>query len=273
MAMFMNNVCRLCMTRNSNLVPLFSNDNQSQTISLPDKIMNFVPVIKLFAGDGLPEQICEPCIRLVHTSYKFKAQCEASDTTLRQYLNNHSLQENPNEILHSVFRTDNSNDCWKLAVKNEVVEVSVEPDTDLEDSGGHSDHPDDEPVKEDTNAEQRSGSSSKKTSPKVKNSGILSKKTTSDTKSEKAVTNSSTKNAVEKGTSGTSAPSVAKPAKPTKVGNNVKSGSKTDTPKKNSNLSCPQCGKSFTQKGHLVIHMATHNGEKPVGKSLLGEDN
>lgn len=41
---------------------------------------------QLFSGDGLPAQICRQCIRLVNTSYKFKQQCESSDTTLRQYL-------------------------------------------------------------------------------------------------------------------------------------------------------------------------------------------
>ena len=45
------------------------------------------------------------------------------------------FQDNTSEILHSIFRTENPEDCWKLAVKNEVVEVSVEPDTDLEDNG------------------------------------------------------------------------------------------------------------------------------------------
>lgn len=126
----MSNICRLCMSRKDVLTPLFSNDNRGQTLSLPDKIMNFVPVIKvycrisrayivfshlntasilrkwgvcnsslqfvvylqLFVGDGLPAQICEPCVRLVNTSYRFKVQCETTDTALRQYLSTHSLQ-------------------------------------------------------------------------------------------------------------------------------------------------------------------------------------
>jgi hypothetical protein len=120
MALFMSNICRLCMARKEVLIPLFSKDNRGQTLSLPDKIMNFVPVIKvhryvfsaysvqesevsdvslqfviyfqLFVGDGLPAQICEPCVRLVNTSYRFKVQCETTDTALRQYLNTHSLQ-------------------------------------------------------------------------------------------------------------------------------------------------------------------------------------
>lgn len=43
----MSNICRLCMSRKDVLIPLFDNDNRGQTLSLPDKIMNFVPVIKV----------------------------------------------------------------------------------------------------------------------------------------------------------------------------------------------------------------------------------
>lgn len=48
MALYMNNICRLCMSRKDVLTPLFSDDNRGQTLSLPDKIMNFVPVIKVY---------------------------------------------------------------------------------------------------------------------------------------------------------------------------------------------------------------------------------
>jgi hypothetical protein len=41
---------------------------------------------QLFSGDGLPAKVCRQCVRLVNMSYKFKQQCESSDTTLRQYL-------------------------------------------------------------------------------------------------------------------------------------------------------------------------------------------
>jgi len=51
-----------------------------------------VTYFQLYVGDGLPAQICEPCVRLVNTSYTFKVQCETSDTALRQYLSTHSLQ-------------------------------------------------------------------------------------------------------------------------------------------------------------------------------------
>jgi hypothetical protein len=43
----MSNICRLCMSRKDVLIPLFDNDNRGQNLSLPDKIMNFAPVIKV----------------------------------------------------------------------------------------------------------------------------------------------------------------------------------------------------------------------------------
>lgn len=47
MTFYMSNICRLCMSRKDVLIPLFDNDNRGQTLSLPDKIMNFVPIIKV----------------------------------------------------------------------------------------------------------------------------------------------------------------------------------------------------------------------------------
>lgn len=40
------------------------------------------------AGDGLPAQVCQHCMRQIDTSYNFKLQCENSDLALRQYVNN-----------------------------------------------------------------------------------------------------------------------------------------------------------------------------------------
>lgn len=42
-------------------------------------------------------------------------------------------QGNTDDILHSVFRTDNNEECWKLTtVKNEVAEDSVSLDETAE---------------------------------------------------------------------------------------------------------------------------------------------
>lgn len=268
MSLLMGNICRLCLTRKDTLVPLFNNDNRKQALSLPEKIMNFVPLIKLFVGDGLPAQVCEPCVRLVNISYKFKIQCESSDNTLRQYLNNHPLQDNTNEIFHSVFRTDNPEDCWKLAVKNEVVEVSVEPDTDLEESEDQrvddlaeredlwpNEHHDSNKVKEESTEEQQPGPSSKEPNQKPKNSSEKSKNDTKPNKDEKSE--------VTKISNGSN--SCASGLVVPKLKSDAKVGSKTKVSRKKSIVSCVQCEKSFTQKHHLVTHMATHSGEKPYG--------
>lgn len=63
-----------------------------QESEVSNVLCQFIIYFQLFVGDGLPAQVCEPCVRLVNTSYKFKEQCETADTALRQYLSTHSLQ-------------------------------------------------------------------------------------------------------------------------------------------------------------------------------------
>jgi hypothetical protein len=40
----------------------------------------------MFAGDGLPAQVCERCVQRVNESFNFKLQCESSDATLRHLI-------------------------------------------------------------------------------------------------------------------------------------------------------------------------------------------
>ncbi|XP_069696533.1 gastrula zinc finger protein XlCGF26.1-like [Periplaneta americana] len=102
-------ICRLCMSHTSSLLPLFSENG-----NLPSRIMVLVPVIKLCAGDGLPAQVCQQCVHQVNNSYNFKLQCETSDFTLRQYLNNKELEAQPYWIPPNV---DTANNC----VKTEII--------------------------------------------------------------------------------------------------------------------------------------------------------
>jgi hypothetical protein len=43
-------------------------------------------VLQLYAGDGLPAQVCQQCVHQVNNFYNFKLLCESSDFMLRQYL-------------------------------------------------------------------------------------------------------------------------------------------------------------------------------------------
>jgi len=46
----------------------------------------------MFAGDGLPAQVCERCVHQVNESFNFKLQCESSDATLRQFISSQVME-------------------------------------------------------------------------------------------------------------------------------------------------------------------------------------
>jgi hypothetical protein len=48
----------------------------------------------MFAGDGLPSQVCERCVHRVNESFNFKLQCEGSDATLRQFVRSQGMEVN-----------------------------------------------------------------------------------------------------------------------------------------------------------------------------------
>ncbi|KAJ4431258.1 hypothetical protein ANN_19855 [Periplaneta americana] len=81
MAINFNQMCRLCLVQETQLLPLFLEDGE-----ILEKIISIMPLLKMSDGDGLPMQVCLHCVQQVNTSYKFKLQCENSDITLRQLL-------------------------------------------------------------------------------------------------------------------------------------------------------------------------------------------
>nr|CAD7442611.1 unnamed protein product [Timema bartmani] len=96
MVFLLDSMCRLCMSQEGILYPIFFQDGSGgPTHNLPGKIMTFAAV-KVFEGDGLPTLICQQCIHQVNRSYDFKMQCERSDAMLRQYANN------TNSFQHSI---------------------------------------------------------------------------------------------------------------------------------------------------------------------------
>ncbi|XP_018334012.1 zinc finger protein 184-like [Agrilus planipennis] len=78
----LNELCRLCMTKEDELVPIFSDQD---TVPLTLRIMACVS-LEVFEGDGLPDKICHPCKFQLEKSYIFRKKCEQSDMKLRQHL-------------------------------------------------------------------------------------------------------------------------------------------------------------------------------------------
>jgi hypothetical protein len=62
----------------------------SLTLTIKHIFLILVSLLQVYAGDGLPAQVCQQCVQQVNICYNFKIQCEKSDANLREYL--HSLQ-------------------------------------------------------------------------------------------------------------------------------------------------------------------------------------
>ncbi|CAH0559583.1 unnamed protein product [Brassicogethes aeneus] len=78
----LNELCRLCMTKEDELISIFTNE---EAVPLTLRIMACV-ALEVFEGDGLPDKICHPCKYQLEKSYNFRKKCENSDMKLRQHV-------------------------------------------------------------------------------------------------------------------------------------------------------------------------------------------
>ncbi|XP_016998747.2 zinc finger protein pita [Drosophila takahashii] len=77
-------VCRFCLTEQK-LASIFEeNARVKTTANLPLQIMA-ITAIEVFAGDGMPGNICLECRLLFEHCYRFKQMCKRAETLLKQY--------------------------------------------------------------------------------------------------------------------------------------------------------------------------------------------
>nr|XP_022905584.1 zinc finger and SCAN domain-containing protein 12-like [Onthophagus taurus]XP_022905585.1 zinc finger and SCAN domain-containing protein 12-like [Onthophagus taurus] len=90
-----NEICRLCMAREDELVSIFNNDDPPLAL----RIMACVS-LEVFEGDGLPDKICHPCRYQLEKSYTFRKKCETSDMKLRLHLKvlNNTEEDTSSEV-------------------------------------------------------------------------------------------------------------------------------------------------------------------------------
>uniref|UniRef100_A0A182PLY3 Protein krueppel n=1 Tax=Anopheles epiroticus TaxID=199890 RepID=A0A182PLY3_9DIPT len=70
-------ICRCCMASKPRMKPLFDTNLFA--------MLNAVTGLNVQQNDGLPSQLCVPCVLQIRRSHFFKVQCENTDTTLRSY--------------------------------------------------------------------------------------------------------------------------------------------------------------------------------------------
>lgn len=96
----LNELCRLCLTKEDELIPIFNDDDPvpltlrimacaslvvSLNIPLTDLELQYF-VYQVFEGDGLPNMICHPCRYQLDKCYAFKKKCENSDVKLKRHI-------------------------------------------------------------------------------------------------------------------------------------------------------------------------------------------
>ncbi|XP_053668070.1 zinc finger protein 660-like [Anopheles marshallii] len=76
--MIFGEICRCCMATKPRMKPLFDTNLFA--------MLNAITGLNVQENDGLPSQLCVPCVLQIRRSHFFKLQCESTDTALRSYV-------------------------------------------------------------------------------------------------------------------------------------------------------------------------------------------
>ncbi|GLV41621.1 crooked legs [Carabus blaptoides fortunei] len=99
----LDKICRSCMTEANQMRSVY--DTNTESVQLAEMIMACASV-QVISGDGLPTLICPKCEEQLSVAYLFKQQCERTDTTLREYTNQHTPIKEESESLDIVVKPD-----------------------------------------------------------------------------------------------------------------------------------------------------------------------
>ncbi|XP_055842068.1 zinc finger protein OZF-like [Episyrphus balteatus] len=76
----LDKICRCCLQSNGQMKPLYG-------FSLDEMLRSLVG-IKVEPNDGLPELICFQCVLQLSRAFRFKTQCQKSNTTILEHIKN-----------------------------------------------------------------------------------------------------------------------------------------------------------------------------------------
>ncbi|KFB37780.1 KRAB box and zinc finger, C2H2 type domain containing protein-like protein [Anopheles sinensis] len=101
-------ICRCCMASKPRMKPLFDTNLH--------EMLSAVTGLQLSKNDGLPSQLCVPCVLQVRRSHFFKVQCEQTDIALRSYVIESKFSEGEEQQF-------NPQPEEKVSVKEERLDV------------------------------------------------------------------------------------------------------------------------------------------------------
>ncbi|XP_065088677.1 zinc finger protein 16-like isoform X1 [Ochlerotatus camptorhynchus] len=80
----LSRICRSCRMECQELHPIFDSIGSS---GVPlHEMMSVCTQLQIHYNDGMPRNLCSPCVTDINTSYSFRKRCEQSDMMLREYI-------------------------------------------------------------------------------------------------------------------------------------------------------------------------------------------